>query len=609
MRIISSENKIINESKGYSKRSLLHYLFVGGLLAALYIAPFLRGLYFEQELLPIIMLVALSFACCVGEWLFQRDAHFFNHPLDWAMLALVMVYLLSLINAVNIHQALLAILSVASFFMVYWMAGQAIKNESDFNRLLIVVYLMAIGLSMVGMGAAAGLVELSAAYEDGHIRSALQYHNTLAIYLAGLSFAGLALSIRSERKISRLAYAAGNLILVMAIIGTISRGTWLIYPLGFMLFIILIGKQHRREALLNWAIFFFCGLVAGLGFLNKVSQGQETSALIFAAAGLLAAAFMQWLADSIKFADKSGEGQKNLYCIAGRPQLVVAGLVLTAGLIYMLLSFWGSSTQFVPREISAKVEKTSLQDNSINDRLTFYQDALKIAVDYPLLGAGGGGWEALYHSYAQRLYWSREVHSYYLQTLVETGILGLLTLLVIAALFIKLLIDQRQRDKAGSLSNMTLWGTATAVIMFGMHSGMDADFSLPSTGLLFYALVGAIKGRTMDHAPAGSERKKPKEKNKSRKRNSKEIFGLLGITVALIVFGGVGMFRQAAILGEAGAQALEKRDVDRAAILYQKAAKLDPWRATYQINLAKIAAIKADKNQDDKARVTAKGYA
>ncbi|MEN6324801.1 MAG: O-antigen ligase family protein [Syntrophomonas sp.] len=609
MRKISTANKLLNEVKTHGRRSTLYVvIFTAGLLGVLFISPFLRGLYFEKELLAIMIAIAVSFACGMGELFFIRNEKFFSHPLDWAMLGLVITYLMSLLNAVHIHQALLSLLTVAAFFMVYWMAGRSTMNEDDFNRLLLVAYLSGIGLAIVGLGAAVGLLNIPAAYEDGHIRSAIQYHNTLAIYLAGFSFVGMALSLKSSRRISRLAYAGGNLLLVMVMVGAISRGTWLLYPWGLVLFIFLLGKRKRGEALLNWVIFFPYGLIAGLGFLNNVSYGRNISALGFILAGLIMAVFMQWLADLNKQDVKITTSNKKNW-LRGWPQLVGIGLVLLFGMLYMMLSAQGSTTPFVPRQISAKVEKTSLQDNSINDRLTFYRDSIKIASDYPLIGAGGGGWAALYHSYAERLYWSREVHSYYLQTLVEAGSIGLLALLTLAVLFIKLLFDSRQQNRCGELDHSTLWGGAAAVIIIGMHAAFDADFSLPSTGILFYTLVGAIKGIIVNEAQASSGFKKKKVNNKITANSRDLVSPTLGLILALLMFAGAGSIYRASSLGETGALALEAREVERASTHYHKAAGLDPWCASYQINLAKIEAVKADQNRDSGAHQAAKDYA
>lgn len=574
----------------------LRIIFIFGLLAVLSVSPFLRGLYFEAELLPLLTVIAFSFGCCVIDHLSEREPKWFKEPLDWAMLALVMAYLISLIQAVDIHQALVDLLTVGGFLMVYLMAAWAVRNEVEFNRLLLAAYLVGIGLAFAGLGAAGGLFDLPGAYEDGHIRSTMQYHNTLAIYLAALTLAGLALSVRTEKRLMRLAYTAGNLLMTIVILGAISRGTWLVYPIGLLLFIFLIAKEYRRAALAHWVIFFAYGLLGGLGFLNSVNQAGKLLAWGFILTAMFMAVFMQWLVEVNKWCASQPDAGKKYGRFAGKPQVLGIGFIFVLTLLYMLLSFPGGAVQVVPESITAKMEKTSLQDSSINDRLTFDLDALKIARDYPLTGAGGGGWEALYHSYANRLYWSREVHNYYLQTLVEAGGLGLMALLSLAVFFIKLLMNFRQRNRENNLKELTLWGAAAAIVIMALHGGFDADFSLAASGLLFYTLLGAVRGR-INNVPAGMTQA---AKRKGAARNTglnPSIIGLsLGVLGALAVGITAGAFHCAAGLGEEGARALEQRDLDKASNLFQQAAGLDPWRSAYLINLARLEAIKADKS-------------
>jgi O-antigen ligase len=49
--------------------------------------------------------------------------------------------------------------------------------------------------------------------------------------------------------------------------------------------------------------------------------------------------------------------------------------------------------------------------------------AVEIVKDHPIIGAGAGGWEALYRQYQNYSYWTTETHSHFLQVWVETGTL------------------------------------------------------------------------------------------------------------------------------------------------------------------------------------------
>jgi O-antigen ligase len=590
-----------------SRSDKLRWLFIAGLLAVLCLSPFLRGLYFEWELLPMLAVISLSFGCCLLDQFLKREPRRPVQPLDWALLALVAAYALSLLTAVDIHRALVDLFRVSCFFMVYWMAFRTVRSEAGFNALLLAAYLVGIVLAAAGAGAAAGLLDLPGAYEEGHIRSALQYHNTLAIYLAGMSLAGLALSLRTERRLARLGYAAGNLLMTVVVLGSLSRGTWLVYPVGLALVIALIGQGQRRETLINWLIFFSFALPGGLGFLNSLNRGENAAALVFLLAALLAAVFMQGLVDYSRRCSRQPPANNRYARWVSAPKLALLGLFLLAGLFGAALVLPGGEIRLVPQNIAAKVERTSLEEKSIKDRLSFDREALKIARDYPLTGAGGGGWETLYHSYANRLYWSREVHNYYFQTLVEAGILGLGSLLAAAFFFLKLLLDDRRRGPENAPARLTLWGTAAALVIMGLHAAFDADFSLAAAGIWFFTLLGAVRGRIAADSPILPYRDK-----KGRKQAAPDLFrlaALLGLLPALAVTFTAASFHQAARLGEEGARALEDRNLDRASALYEKAARRDPWQAGYRVNLARIEAIKSGQAQAAGAHQAALAYA
>lgn len=63
----------------------------------------------------------------------------------------------------------------------------------------------------------------------------------------------------------------------------------------------------------------------------------------------------------------------------------------------------------------------------------FNQDALEIYRDYPVFGAGGGGWRALFQQYQDYPYWSTQSHNFFSQLIVETGTVGVI---LFAAIFL-----------------------------------------------------------------------------------------------------------------------------------------------------------------------------
>src|SRR5690606_32266778 len=52
------------------------------------------------------------------------------------------------------------------------------------------------------------------------------------------------------------------------------------------------------------------------------------------------------------------------------------------------------------------------------------KDAFAVWMDHFFFGTGGGGWRVLFESYKSLPYYSTQAHSFYMQTLVEVGLVG-----------------------------------------------------------------------------------------------------------------------------------------------------------------------------------------
>lgn len=587
---------------GVRRGGVLRLLFLAGLYLTILISPFLRGLYFQEDILPVLLLIGISFAFCMSEGFLRREIREFGQPLDLALLALFLAYLLSLINAVHIRDAILETLKVLAYFMVYIMASRAVRDDKEMNLFLLIAYISGIGLACVGLGAASGLIDIAGAYEDGHIRSAMQYHNSLGIYLAALNVVGLALGMRAKNYLAEIAYLSGNFILAIVILGTLSRGTWLLYFPAMLGFLLLIPRKDIHRALCSLLIFLGSAILTARFFFNRLQLQQEPASL-----GIIALGFVGLILFYLLY-KKSMRVYNTEFLKNKASRAVFGGISVVLLLLVLYGIFFGSLVSHIlPANAISRVESGSVESNSVQDRLACYDDALKIVQDYPLTGTGGGGWEVLYHSYASRYYWSSEVHSYYLQTWVEAGTIGLLSLFMAAVFFIALLL--KSRKKAGVADyNITYWATAVGILAIGLHAVYDMDFSMAAVGFLFYGFVGVLRGRSAGFYSLEENPDKKAMFSLLDGKNNCFITGAgVGILVLLLLIP-VFSFILASIYGEKGAAALENRKVEKAAILYQKAGSLDPLKAAYQVNLAQIAAIKVLEGQDSHARDEALKY-
>ncbi len=160
---------------------------------------------------------------------------------------------------------------------------------------------------------------------------------------------------------------------------------------------------------------------------------------------------------------------------------------------------------YLPTELVYKVKDISLKTHNAWQRLVFVGDAFKIIRDYPL-GAGGGGWKALYHKYQSYGYASNEVHNHPVQLWVEAGIIGFVAFLVVIGLIIHHYYRTRMEIK--ELSEETIKKIVlpsvvfTAIISLYAHSVIDFDLSLSALSILVWVLTGFISGFYMQRERA-----------------------------------------------------------------------------------------------------------
>lgn len=581
----------------------LRVFFLVGIYIILFTSPFQRGLFFQPELLPVLVLAGISFIFCVFDMVLRRERPLLADPLDWSILALIGAYALSLIGAVHIRQAISELLKVAAYFMTYWMAYRAVKKEKDLNIMLVIIYLAGVGVAIIGLLSAAGIIDFPGAVGKGRIMSTFQYANTLAIYLAVINIIGLAFSVRTENLILKLLLAAGNMLSFIVIIGTQSRGGWMLYPLTAAGFIALIPYTFRWRALYHLLIYVGCGLITSKPFLtnvntglnNGVNTGAAIRALLIGTGAVLVFQFCYYLIGVYLNRDSVEDRTRSLVATGGAIYLI---LVCSVYFWYAAAALPVATGQMLGSDTIARARSISSADQSYQDRLEFSRDALRIVKDYPIIGAGGGGWNALYHSYASRLYWTTETHNYFFQTWVESGTIGFIVLLFIWGSLIRRMLHVYRRQPEDDDTNpalITFWAVGISILALGIHSTFDFDLSMAAVGFLLYALIGAIRGRSTNN---DISKEHHDHKTIPATPVVMTLTAVLGTALALSVACPAWSFYQGGVAGAAGAQAIVNQDLPQAKAMYEQAIQKDPYTASYYADLAQVWVPDALKSND-----------
>jgi len=126
----------------------------------------------------------------------------------------------------------------------------------------------------------------------------------------------------------------------------------------------------------------------------------------------------------------------------------------------------------LPGFIANRLQGIWANENAIQ-RTVFFQDGLKLFAQNPLFGRGIGGFESGYFSVQEFLYTSKYVHNHYIQTMTETGIVGLLLLLCELGLAFWAILRDRKRENSSSL-NTALFA---AMVFIAGHTMVEVDMS------------------------------------------------------------------------------------------------------------------------------------
>lgn len=564
-----------------------------GLCLILIVTPFMRGLFFLPELLVAMVLagICLIFACW-GQAL-DRDAAVFKTGMDYAAAGFVLAYGASVITAVHPGEAGRSLLVAVTLVMVYYMAGRVAGNEKRIDLLLNVMYLSAVGVALIGVGAALGRLYFPGAFSGGVIMSTLQYKNALAIYLTIFNITGLSLSAKQDRLFNKILYAAGNFILITVILCTQSRGGWLLYPVGAAMLAWGMPTVYRWRVVYHLLIFAGPGLFTIRKFLPLITAGDGRKAAVYLLTGLVLTVIFQvgyhFLA-SILNQRQIEHKWRSLIAISGVGYLF---LVVAVYAVYTASTLSLSAGGFLPGQIVSRAESIVNQDTTLPDRVNMTSDAIKIALDYPLTGAGGGGWNALYHRYQSSLYYSSEAHNHFAQTLVEAGALGLMALMLIWVFFVRMafaLWKRHPRDQGW----VSIWSVVTAASVLGVHSAFDFDMSLPAIGIVLWVMFGMLKET---YAGVTTPEKVNIRESTIPGKRKLTALALCGAILGFSVIIPSVLFYRAGLNAGLGAQKMVAGDYENALVYLSEAHRLNSRMGNYMGDIAQCsAALAVGKN-------------
>ncbi|MBW7475068.1 O-antigen ligase family protein [Paenibacillus oenotherae] len=435
----------------------------------------------------------------------------FRAILSMAVLFLPVMYLMSYIGAVTVHNAKLMMLTqfmvVAFFILGLYIA----ENKLHRTILAKAIQLSGYGVVIYGLmnlfGQAYFPNALWKADESFRLTSIFQYSNSYAGFLTALFLGGLFLVIHCKQWYWRSLHAFMLVPIWISMMLTYSRAALLFVPLLVLIILpfLRIGKQF------TYLIYMFLAIVSSFAILSNITIAADKIAtalnfeseagntfsiwnkqpmigwgLLIGAALVVAAIITIFHSRLLNWIDsKTEKFTANKWSFVAVPLI----FVIIGSLAATLLLASSGVRSLLPASIADRIANINFEQHSVLERGTFYKDALKLSGDYPLIGAGGGAWTVLYEEYQNNPYTSRQAHSYFFQTLIEIGWIGLILLIAFLVLVYTLFIRAYIRNPELRGSQLFFFILSISILA---HSAIDFDMSYSYLAIIVFLSLGAM---------------------------------------------------------------------------------------------------------------------
>jgi len=517
-------------------KSIIYWCISAGIGGLLFRAPFASALFngnlfiYDRAVLSYMSLAAVLLILLSIYFLYHWKPQGHQGILSIAVWSIPLTYWISSIQAVSRYSAersLLLYITFAVMFLIglYFYRNASISRVFRIPLLLSCPVIVFFGfMNWFGDASLFGLIQYanpdnalvySEAVLGERLTSVFRYANTYAAFLIAFLFLFLHVLTSSQR---RLAIAGAGFMLIpviLSILLTLSRSGLVMMPLVFLIIMLFlpVGRQ------IAWFIHLAAAAILSLLVLRELTSIGSSLREQFHA-GLNARGWAVLLLISLLGAGACMLVQRYVAPWLNRARLIgkygqykYASFLLPLALLFfgaLLLYMLSSSAGFVsllPDSVRQRLESIDMNQHSVLERASFYKDAWRIFLDYPVFGTGGGGWAAIYEKYQSNPYISTELHSYFLQSLVQTGVFGMLVWLAFLGCILCRFIRQYAGRERAIRDHQLFFFIPTVSLL--MLSAIDFNMSYAYLEALMFLCLGGLASSLQDREPVAGQRGLP----------------------------------------------------------------------------------------------------
>lgn len=336
------------------------------------------------------------------------------------------------------------------------------------------------------------------AVNQGRISSVFQYANTFAIFLACITLSSIYfLLIKSHNRYIIFIASFMTIPAFVSFFLTASRGALIMLPLIVLLLLLALTL---KEQILFILYLGFIGIVTLILFPSIESIGhkvqQEFSysqsfwgwTLLILCSLLVSAVILLCQRFLVPFIEAR---TATIQTRRWSPLYLPLTIVVLSILAIVVVMYLPGLLSWLPQSIQDNLANISFEQRSVVERFAFYRDAAKIFADNPIIGAGGGAWSSAFQAYQSEPYVSREAHSFYVQVLSESGIIGFSALVALVVYVFYKYIRGMLRQPTTLKYTVVFYIFALGILL---HSLLDFNMSFAYISSIVFLSLGAMFG-------------------------------------------------------------------------------------------------------------------
>lgn len=548
----------------------------------MFMAVYTSGLFFDGDFYRFhLLLYAVTFASLVylmiTNMLTNKVTNMATKPAKaalfpsgiWLPFVMCLVYILPLFfSAVSIKGTFEQMMRWTSYGCFLWLVYHYARETSRRKHLHYVFQVTGLFIVFGAFGGLYGLIDFKdiVQYTKDERLSILglrlagfvQYANTFAVIIAAFLLYHLMALVKQQMRIPL--FTAFPLVAYgTALLLTESRGVWLMLAVAWALGVFLLSSKERIVYIL---LSIITGIASLLVYQKLVQDLLEREA---AYPGLLWLIIATVIVTGLAYYIVTGwdQSKRNRKLIHNkeynhhiRAILQSRTFAILLPIILILIAIFLFSA-LLPNTIEKRATGSY---ETAHARALFYEDSLQIMKLSPWIGSGGDSWRQLFKQVQQQPYVGGEVHSGYLDMLLDTGIIGFAAFLCMLLYF---------AYKVGALRREML---PSLCLLFG-HSVFDFDMSYGFFWLMAFWLIGVslAEGESARVKGLWPKKKVPLE--------------TLAVLVLLLVSFMVAMRFEAS--RKSYEAALEVRSEPVKLELLQKSVRVNPYWTTSRVTLSR----------------------